>query len=110
MTREANTAQNVYFKEAKPVGIGDLQESLGLKDTEVVHQNVRFRHLLQEGRNTLGRAEITGNPADLGILNMLPDALEGRRHSCFGAAIDDDLGAFCGKRGSDGETNARGRA
>jgi len=37
---------------------------------------------------------------------MLPDALEGSRHSCFGAAIDNDLRAFCGECGSDGEANA----
>src|SRR2546430_16266196 len=38
-----------------------------------------LRRLLQECRNTRGRAEVSGNPADIGILDTPPDALKGSR-------------------------------
>jgi len=64
----------------------------------------RLRNLLQEARHTLGRTEVSGNAADIGILNELTKVVKRRRYSCFCTAIDDHACAFRGERGGDGET------
>jgi hypothetical protein len=36
VAHETDAAEDVYFEEAQPVGIGDFRKGLGLEDPEIV--------------------------------------------------------------------------
>src|SRR5882672_8762996 len=106
--RKANAAQDVHFEKAEPVGIGNLEKWFGFKDSEIVDQDVRVRHLLEEFLNAVGGTQVRGNASKVGFLDARPDLFDGGVDARFRASVDDDLGALRGKRCSDGEANTGG--
>jgi len=47
MTREPNAAEDIYFKEAQPIGIGNIEKRFDLEDAEVIDQNIGFGRLFE---------------------------------------------------------------
>jgi hypothetical protein len=57
---QADSAQHVHFEKTKPIFIRDLLERLGLKDTEIVDENIDCGKLPRCFLNGSGRAEVGG--------------------------------------------------
>src|SRR5260370_9940939 len=101
-------AQDVRFEKAEPVGIGNLEKRFGLKDSEVVNQDVSVRHLLKECLNTTGGTQVRRNTSKVGIPDAGADLLDRGIDSRLRTSVDDDLDALRGERCIDGESNPGG--
>jgi hypothetical protein len=54
VAREANTAENIGFKDAEPVSVSDVGEVLGFIDTQIVDEDVYIGNLLDESIDPAG--------------------------------------------------------
>jgi hypothetical protein len=54
VAREANTAENIGFKDAEPVSVSDVGEVLGFIDTQIVDEDVDIGNLLDESIDPAG--------------------------------------------------------
>ena len=104
---EANPAEDVHLKKSLPVGIGDFQERLYFEYADIVHEDIRGRHFLQERINSGGSAQVGGNSGEFRAAILLAKFLERSIHAGLRSAIDGHAGAFFGERGRNGQSDSR---
>ena len=107
MARKPNAAENVDFKQALPIVIGNVEKGLGLEDAEIIDEDIDAGNLARNRLQAAGYAEIRGNSMELRVLHALAKLIESSIHASLGAAIDDDLRAFSSQRGGNGKADAR---
>src|SRR5438270_1089049 len=98
---QAHTAQNVDFKKAEPVLIGDFRERLRFKDAKVIHQYVHAGQSAGQPVNAFSGAQVCRNTMQTGLLVLALDSLDSIIDSLLRAAVHDDTSAFLSKQGCD---------
>lgn len=60
----------------QPLCVGDFQKGLGIKNTEIVDEHIRFRRFLEKCIHAVRRAEICGDAARVRAGHALTDFFE----------------------------------
>lgn len=108
MAGEAHSAEDVDFKETQPVGIRNFEKRFDLEDAEVVDEDIGFGDLAEECFDASCGAKVGGDAANVCGLVGFANFFESGIDTTFGAAVEDDTGAFLSEGEGDCESDSSG--
>jgi hypothetical protein len=109
-TTQAHAAQDVDFEEPPPFLVGNFNKRLGLKNSQVIDQDVHCRETLDQIFGSRSCGQVSGESLDFRFGRSLPNLFQGGINTVIRTSVHDHASAFRGQLAGYGETNALGRA
>jgi hypothetical protein len=103
--RKTHAAEHVDFKEAQPVGIGNLFERLRIEDSQIVDENIDVGKRLRQRFGNARLSQVSGVAVDV-LLCCLCNRGASAIHRRLKTAVDDHARAFGRQHLRDRQANA----
>ena len=105
---QSHAAHDIHVKQSLPGLVGLVKKANGFVNAEIVDQDIHFRELLDSRLTAVGRSIVGDKSVQFGVGNILFYRLDRRVDARPGAAIDDDVRPFSGKRACNFKADSSG--